>query len=552
MAKGSPMRRKLLYGLVSVALVLAGSACTNSKADVRSGEGSVLRIGDTGSTISTLNPFLASNIFENAVFRYVYPYLVQYDTSGSIEGDFATSYQSTEGGRVWTFHTHPGATWSDHKPLTAEDAAWTFNAILANKDGATARFGSYLAHVQSVTTKGPNELVVTYDKPVATALANLSVVPILPRAVWGPYLSGDAGKLSGFTNDAPLVSGGSFILTSEKKDAYALFERNPSFYGPKPKLSGFGFQFFGSADAMISAIQQGQIDVAYDVPATAVSTLKKDPSLHLLTNKGTDEDTLIFNSSPGQTEHPELLDPKVREAFHLAIDRQKMVDVVTLGMGTPATSIIPLSLQNWADPQIGAEGFHPDKASQILDQLGYTRGADGVRVANGRPMSYDLLEPTGLTGHDRVVDLLRSDLAKIGVEIHVRVVDGDAFGHALVTPSPKAPSYDLAVDDWISRWDPDFMLSLNTCGQRGNYNEAAYCNSHYDALYNQQSTSLDLAQRKQVVDEAQEALNRDKPWMPLFVNPNLIAVRKNVHGFSGSPFVVDTTSRHQIDDSWLQ
>ncbi|MGZ4482811.1 MAG: ABC transporter substrate-binding protein [Nocardioidaceae bacterium] len=545
------MRRRLCYGVGSLLLMLTSYACSSSTAQDRSGSSAVLRIGDTGSTISTLNPFLSSNVFETATFRYVYPFLVQYGTDGTVEGDFASSYRATAGGRVWTFHTHPGARWSDGTPLTAEDAVWTLNAILANKDDATARYGSYLAHVVSVAAQGPNQLTITYDTPVATALANLSVIPILPRQVWGKVLSGDASQLKNFTNDAPLVSGGAFVLTSEKKDAYALFKRNPNFYGPKPKIGGFGYQFFGSADAMVSAIKQGQIDVAYDVPATAAKTLRADSALQLLNTKGTDEDTLVFNSSHGQTKHPELLDPRVREAFHLAIDRKSMVDIVTLGMGQPTTSIIPPSLTNWADPKIGDEGFNPRKANQILDRLGYTRGAGGIRVANGHPMDYTLLQPSGLTGHDRVVELLRGDLAKIGVRIEVKVIDSDAFGQALVTPNADAPSYDLAVDDWISRRDPDFMLSLNTCAQRGNYNEAAYCNKGYDAAYNAQSTILDATKRKAAVDRAQKILDRDKPWVPLFANPNLIAVRNNVKGFHGSPFVVDTTSRHQIDDSWL-
>jgi peptide/nickel transport system substrate-binding protein len=452
---------------------------------------------------------------------------------------------------VWTFDTHDGAKWSDGKPLTAEDAAWTFNSILANKDGATARYASYLAHVESVKADGPDKLTVTYDAPVATALPNLGSVPILPRQVWEPYLSGDASQLKDFTNEAPLVSGGAFILTSEKKDDYVIFKRNPNFYGDKPKLAGFGIQFFGSADAMVSAIKQGQIDVAYDVPATAAQTLREDSSIKVLESKGTDEDTLILNSSPGQTSHPELLDPKVRQAFHLAMNRQEMVDVVTLGLGQPTTSIIPPSVPKWADASIGAEGYDPQKANQILDGLGYTRGSDGVRVANGHPMDYTLLQPTGLTGHDRVVDLIRADLAKIGVKVEVKVVDGDAFGQALVSPSANAPGFDLAVDDWIAKWDPDFMLSLFTCGQRGNYNEAAYCSKAYDAAYEKQATLLSEVQRKNAVDQAQALLDRDKPWIPLFVNPNLIAITNNVHGFAGSPFVVDHGSRHQIADAWL-
>ncbi|NJC73238.1 ABC transporter substrate-binding protein [Planosporangium thailandense] len=542
------MKRKRSTACTAAATaLLLLSACKGAGASERASDG-VLRIGDTGSTISTLNPFVASNVFELAIFRYVYPHLVQYGTGSEIEGDFASSYDASADGLTWTFHTRPGAKWSDGKDLTAEDAAWTFQQILAHKDGPTARLASYLQHVTKVEAGGKDELTVTLDAPLATALSQISQVPILPRQVWQEPLSGDASQLKNFTNDAPLVSGGSFILTDQKKGAFALFKANSNFYGRKPKLKGFGLQFFGSADAMVTVLRQGQIDVAYDVPATAAKTLKAEPSLDLLTTSGMDEDFLIFNSSSGQRAHPELLEPKVREAFHLAIDRKKLVDVVTLGMGAAATSVIPPSLAPWYDPATGAEGLDVASANSILDGLGFARGSDGIRIANGHPMAYELLQPTGLTGHDRVVDLVRADLAAIGVKVTPKIVDGDAFGQLLVTPSEKAPSYDLAMDDWVSKRDPDFMLSLFTCAQIGNRNEGAYCSQDYEALYNQQATTLDSGARRDAVVKAQQFLDKEKPWIPQFANPNIIAVNKKVKGFNGSPFVIDHTSRHQIDD----
>src|SRR6478672_114822 len=545
-------RRRITPAIAAAATtLLVLTACKEGSSAAAPGGGAMLRIGDTGSTISTLNPFVASNTFELAIFRYVYPHLVQYGTGATIEGDFATSYTRSADGKVWTFNTRPGAKWSDGKALTAADATWTFQQILAHKDGPTARLASYLNHVASVETVNTNQMRVTFDAPVATALSQISQVPILPRQVWETPLSGDASQLKNFTNDAPLVSGGSFILTQQKKDAFALFKANPNFYGTKPKLSGFGIQFFGSADAMVTALRQGQVDVAFDVPATAAGTLKSESSLNVLATAGMDEDFLIFNSSQGQRKHPELLNPQVRKAFHEAIDRKKLVDVVTLGMGAPATSVIPPSLGTWVDPGVGVDGPDVSAANAILDGLGYAKGPDGVRVANGHPMSYELLQPTGLTGHDRVVDLVRSDLAAIGVKVTPKVVDGDAFGQALVTPSEKAPSYDLAMDDWISKRDPDFMLSLFTCGQIGNRNEAAYCSHDYEALYDAQGTAQDAQARHAAVAAAQQFLDREKPWIPLFVNPNIIAVNKKVKGFVGSPFVIDTTSRHQIDDVQL-
>jgi peptide/nickel transport system substrate-binding protein len=150
---------------------------------------------------------------------------------------------------TWTFHTQPNAKWSDGKPLTAADAAWTYNTIIKFKSGPTAALS--IPDLKSASAPRPDTLVLTYAHPSAAALADLQPVPILPEHVWAKYATGNGKALRTFQNNAPIVSGGPFILEKYTPRADALFKRNPTFYGPKPHIAGLALEFFDNTDAMV-------------------------------------------------------------------------------------------------------------------------------------------------------------------------------------------------------------------------------------------------------------------------------------------------------------
>src|SRR5262249_30848862 len=157
---------------------------------------------------------------------------------------------------------------------------------------------------------------------------------------------------------------------------------------PKPHIDGLGLQFFGTNDAMITALKGGQLDGVTVVPPTAVGAVK---AAHFMVpvSQGVVFDDFIINSNPKQNaSHRELLNPLLREAFDAAIDRKAIVATSLLGYGTLGSTIIPPATGHWSDPAITPTPFSLAKANQLLNQAGYKMGAGGVRIAAGHPMSY--------------------------------------------------------------------------------------------------------------------------------------------------------------------
>jgi peptide/nickel transport system substrate-binding protein len=501
------------------------------------GAGGTLRMG-TSTNIDSLNPFVAINQPAYATFELIYPQLVQYDDKLAFAPDFATKWTTSADGKTWTFTTRKGAQWSDGKPMTAADAAFTFNTILKYAKTVASNQASTLSHLVKADAPDDTTLVLTYDKPVANVLSNLQQLPVLPQHVWEQYTTGKGKELKSFDNAPttghPVVSGGPFELTSYKKDQIALYKANPHWYGTKPKMDGFGLQYFSNEDAMVTALKSGSIDAVNGLPTTAVDTVKKAGKTVNIA-PGMEFHDWIFNSNPKKPKNRELLDPKVREAFESAIDRDKINQTAWLGYAKSGVSIIPpASGGGWTDESLSAVPFSLAKANSILDSLGYKKGADGVRVADGHPMSYQVIMP-GEGSSMRAFQIIQSDLAKVGVKIAARKLDSSAAWDAIVAPNGKYLDFDLAMWDWVPLVDPDFMLSAMTCGSYNAWNDSGYCNPAYDKLYDEQATATSDTQRHQMVDQMQQILYRDKPYVVLGYNDVIDAFDKTWTGFGDNP-----------------
>ncbi|GIT81274.1 hypothetical protein LLS1_29430 [Leifsonia sp. LS1] len=523
---------------LAAAAALAATAGLMTACSPSGSSDTVLRIG-ASATIDSLNPFVSSSDYSSVVYEYVYPHLTEYDTKDlSLVPSFATSWSTSADGKTWTFDTVTGASWSDGKPLTAEDAAFTMSMIIAHKDGPTGQLAGFVNHMTSAVATDDHTLAVTYDQPVGNVLAQLQQLPILPEHVWKKLAAGDGKEITSFQNGAPMVSGGPFELTQYKKDQLALFQANPKWWGKtKPAITGFGLQFFANDDAMVTALKTGQVDmIGESTPATAVASLKK-AGMVVDTAPSVGFYDFIINTNPKKKNHPELLDPKVREAFEYAMDRESMVKTAWLGLATPGSTIVsPAS--GWHDDSIHGLPFDLTKANAILDSLGYTKGSDGIRVADGHPMAYDVIFPTEINGAgDRMFQIIQNDLQQAGVKLTMRKMDTDAATTAINGPGNTYDEFDLAMWDWIPPVDPDFQLSVLTCAQWGNNNDSGYCNPAYDALYAQQAVAPDREARQAIIDQMQKIAFDDRPYIAL-VNQNVVEAHSpKWTGFLLSPLV---------------
>ncbi|MDX6541047.1 MAG: peptide/nickel transport system substrate-binding protein [Gaiellales bacterium] len=514
------MTARRLLCLIALGLAGVAVAAPASSAAPRhtAKDGGILRVGTT-DPFDSMNPFVAFSAITYVAFTNIYPTLVQYDRKFKIVGDWATSWKTSQDGLTWTFTVKPGK-WSDGKPLTADDAAWTGNTILKFAKGPAASLAPFISHATKLTAPNPTTLVIHYNKAVANVLPQLQQFFVLPRHVWEPVVGSGAKGLKDYDPGAhlPIVGGGSFFVQKYDKKGTTILARNPGFYGPKAHVDAVGITWFANSDAMLAALKSNNLDYVDSVPPTVAGTLAKSGDIQVVKGQGSEVRDFGFNSNPKKKKNRELLDPKLRDALSHAFDRRQIIDVVFRGLADPrATLLTPLSAP-YMNTKLQPEKYDLALANSMLDKLGYKRGSDGIRRtpgANSHPMSYGVITPTTTAGINREFAIVRDSFQKIGVKLTQRAYDGTTAFTEITKPKNQYLDFDLMMWDWVGYVDPDFMLSVVGCDQYGGWSDTGYCNPAYDKLYQQQGVTTDPEKRQAIVWKMQQILYHDKPYIQL-------------------------------------
>ena len=222
----SVRRPRHAAALIASALVLAtvaAGAATGSaapaaaaSASLQKSSGSTLRV-ESQTSFSTFNPFTAYFDGDLEVINEIYPFLTSLNSHNLPALYLATKWSASADRLTWTFTLRSGLKWSDGKPLTAADAAWTLNLIMHNSVAGTAN-GALVAGFSTVTAPNPTTLVITTKQPEANLLYLVQQVPIVPEHIWVSQVS----HLNAVKNQTtPVVGYGPWILTGYVSNQYA-------------------------------------------------------------------------------------------------------------------------------------------------------------------------------------------------------------------------------------------------------------------------------------------------------------------------------------------
>ena len=517
-------RRLVAVAGIGAVLALAVPLTSASSASSAESEPKVLRVG-VPNDLTTANPLSLRSGSDWNVATIQYDMMLQFGNEDlSPQPGLAEGCEPNKDLTEWTCTFQDGVLWSDGEPFTARDVAFTYELVINQGISTYAQY-----FTEGTTFETPDDTTLIWKSPTPT---NQPLTPpwiyILPEHVWSQYADLDKADLRAVEN-VPSVTTGPFTLTEVNRGQNWTLTKNPNYWGDEPNYDEIRFQLFTNQDAMAQALKQGDIDVATYFESSLLPSLESDPNITVQRNVSDWWLNLAFNfggQGPDSDPLPALQDKTVRTAIAMAIDKQGIVDKAYDGAASPGTSLIREVPAQWHYdvPEADQFPYDPDAANAMLDDAGYARGQDGVRVdpATGDRLALRMPISQETAGASDAGQLIVGYLDQIGIEVEILPVnEGKMYSYW------NTGNWDAYIWYWTGEPDPNYQLTTLMSDQCGELSDGCWTNAEYDALVKKQKTIIDNTERQAVVHDALALSYAEVPSIALAYPNNIEAYRND-------------------------
>ncbi|BCJ31094.1 ABC transporter substrate-binding protein [Actinocatenispora sera] len=442
------MRRRSFAALAATAVgapavggVLAG--CAPSPRPGSRAAGATLTVATTTDVVN-FNPLVGNSRTDYWITDLMYPRLLTIDEAGNKQPWLAVRYGYHDP-KTGYYRIRDDVRWSDGKPVTAADVAFTINAIKRDKPAGNTTFGQ-LTNVARASAASATEVLLHLSKPDQTVLREVGFwMNVVPAHVFGKV-----SNVATFANTGDWVGCGPYTLVSAAKgQAYTLERTEPYPWAPggKPSLARVVFRVYPDINTEILALRSGEVDlIANTLPPAQVDVLRHTTGITVRKVPGLGYAHLAYNMK-----HKPLDKLAVRQALAHAVDYAAIRRVVLQGqaVSTHSSPIAPV-LTAYADPSMTEYRHDPAHARRLLRQAGYHADARG-RFGLSLRMIYSLQDAVTA----QWASMVASDAAKAGITITLQGMDRNTY-----LAKTDAGDYDIYAGNFAIMDDPVTNMAL--------------------------------------------------------------------------------------------
>jgi ABC-type transport system substrate-binding protein len=458
--------------------------------------------------------------------KLVYSGLVAFDPSLNLTPDLAESWSVSQDGKVYIFTLRPNAKFHDGSPVTAQDVIYSWERALSpalESDTALTYLGDIVGaremaadqatHVTGLEALDTHTLQVTIDAPKPYFLLKLTY----PTAFVLDQTNVESGEEWFRTPNGT----GPFKLTEWRRFEQITYEANPDFYLGKPSLPYVIVKLFSGVG--IRLYEAGEIDLTGVGYYSAERFLDPSEPLHneLLTGVNLCTGFVFFDVT-----QPPFDDVKVRQAFSMAFDRQKYIDVVLSGRALPAIGLYPPGLPGF---NIRLQGlpYDPERARQLLAESKYGN-ADNLP-----PIVYTDAGIGSYIGGD-VAAMAQMWQQELGVEITVENLEPNFYYDRIYAGQHGQ----IFGGGWCADYpDPEnFADVLFHSGSA--QNSGGYSNPELDVLLEATRVEQDVTRRIEMYQQAEQIIVDDAPVLFTTHSLSYLLVKPYVKGYVFTPIDV--------------
>ena len=523
------MNHRTVKALAAATILALGvAACSSAGSSSSTATTSTAKMGpplvvvdNTGQVFAqTFNPYVSTSLgTEENMQSLTYEPLLEFNlmqpTAKPVPW-LASQYAWSNGGKTLTFTIRPGVKFSDGKPMTAADVAFTFNLLMKNTSLASGAPGPTPLPT-SATAPNATTAVLTFAQPEYANLFLIASTYILPQHIW-QGVSNPATY-----SDANPVGTGPYELSSYSSQKVT-FKQNPYYWQKSAvHVPEVIFPSYVSNTTANPALDSGQIGYAgNDVANVQSNFLSASQDNHTWTSgqpwfASNNVVTLWLNV----TKAP-LNDPKVRLAISAGIDRQQLSAQGETSYEPAATSSSGLLLP--VDSSLLDSAYSNDlsatsdaaKVSQLLTSDGYTK-TGGKWMKNGQPIKFAIEDPSSYTDYATDAALIASQLSAEGFEVSFDGVQATQWSsdfpvgnfQAMIHWGAQGPSPYYYFDNWL-----DSTLSA-PIGKPAGGDYGRFNSPQVQAALAQYAGTADTATQQQALNTLEGVLATQAPVIPL-------------------------------------
>ncbi|KAA8784169.1 nickel transport system substrate-binding protein [Paenibacillus sp. 4624] len=416
----SGQQRKRLTTLMmatTLLLLLFIVGCSNTGSDKESSSASGDQAASAKSItmswprdIGTMNPhtYNPSQLFAQSM---IYEPLVSYQKGGKLEPALAESWTISDDGKVYTFKLRQGVKFSDGTPFNAEIVKKNFDSIMKNKK--THSWLGIIGVLGKTEVVDDHTFRMTLTEPYYPVLQDLSVVR--PFRFLGAAGFPDDGDTSKGIKEP--VGTGPWMLADYKQDEYAVFKRNPNYWGTAPAFDQITVKIIPDAETRVLAFEKGDLDLIYGegvISLDAFQQLRENDEYVSELSDPVGTRDLLLNSS-----NPKLSDVRVRKALQQGFNKKAMVEGVTSGLEEPADTALSKNYP-YTNVDLKPIEYNVEQSKALLDEAGWKLPAGGtVREKDGQKLEFELIFDKTDPIQKAMGETIQAEWGELGVKVNL-------------------------------------------------------------------------------------------------------------------------------------
>lgn len=459
-----------------------------------------------------LDPTTSSSLYTRYVMSTICEKLYDIDATSNVVPQLATALPTiSPDGLTVTIPVRTGIVFADGTPFGADAVATSLRRHFTLK---TSQRTSEMGPVKAITATDPSHVVITYKRPFApitAALADRAGMIMSPAAL---------AKEGDDFGDHP-VCVGPFKFARRVPQTSITVVRDPRYYDAKDvHLDTITYRIMSDANIRAANLRSGDIQVADTISPQDVDALAQDPHLRVLQSASLGYQGVTINTGnvdgvgkpTKPIDTPIAKDPRIREAFSLAIDRRTLVDTVFNNWFDPACSPIAPQTPYASTAGDACPPFDPGKSRRLLAEA-------GVRIPY--PVT---MQVSNTQDQLRYAQALQASVAEGGFDLKVVPVE-----YSTLLDVQKRGTFELLMLGWSGRIDPDANTArFLTTGAGGNY--GGFSSSTLDQLLADASRTTDVAQRSRLYGQAVQTIHQQNPIVYTYRLRNLTVESTRVAG----------------------